>query len=39
MKKIAVVGVQESIGREILSYLAEEGYKPEQVVALEPKSA
>lgn len=24
MKKIAVVGVQESIGREILSYLAEE---------------
>lgn len=39
MKKIAVAGVLESTGREILSLLAEEGYKASEVVALEPRSA
>lgn len=39
MKKIAVVGVMESTGREILSRLAEEGYKPEQIAALEVRAA
>lgn len=39
MRKIAVVGVQEAVGREILSYLAEQGFRVQDVVALEPKSA
>lgn len=39
MTKYAVAGVQESTGREILSYLAEEGVKASDVFALEPKSA
>lgn len=38
MNKIAVVGVQESIGREILSFLEEDGIKAKDVVALEHKS-
>ncbi len=38
MKKIAVIGVQDSIGREILAYLADGGYKPADVAALEPKA-
>lgn len=38
MKKIAVVGVQESIGREILSFLEEDGIKAKDVVALDYKS-
>ncbi len=38
MSKIAVIGVQETIGREILSFLEENAYKPEDVIALEPKS-
>lgn len=38
MSKIAVVGVQENVGREILSFLEENGYKAADVVALEPGS-
>ena len=38
MKDIAVVGVCESIGREVLAFLADGGYKPENVAALEPKA-
>ena len=38
MSKIAVIGVQESVGREILSFLEEDGVKAADVVALEPKS-
>lgn len=38
MSKIAVVGVQETVGREILSFLDENGYKAEDVIALEPNS-
>ncbi len=38
MKKIAVVGVSESIGREILAFLADGGYKPTDVAALENKA-
>lgn len=38
MSKIAVIGVQESIGREILSLIEEDGIKAKDVVALEPKS-
>ncbi len=37
MTKIAVVGVMESVGREILSFLAEDGVKAADVFALEPK--
>lgn len=39
MTKYAVAGVQESAGREILSYLAEEGIASSDVFALETKSA
>ena len=38
MTKIAVAGVQENIGREILSFLDENGYKAADIVALEPKA-
>ncbi len=38
MNKIAVIGVQESIGREILSFLEEDGIKAKDVVALDHKS-
>ena len=38
MTKIAIVGVQENIGREILSFLDENGYKATDIVALEPKA-
>lgn len=38
MKKIAVVGAESSVGREILSFLADGGYKLEDVVALEPRA-
>lgn len=38
MSKIAVIGVQENIGREVLSFLEENGYKAKDIVALEPKS-
>ncbi len=37
MKKIAVIGVTENIGREVLAFLADGGYKPDQVAALEMK--
>ena len=39
MKKIAVVGVLESVGREILADLADEGFSSHAVYALEAKSA
>ena len=38
MKKIAVVGVMESIGREILSFLEEDGISAKDVFAVENKS-
>lgn len=38
MKKIAVAGVLESVGREILAFLDEDGYSAEQIIALEPQS-
>lgn len=39
MKKIAVIGVEEGIGREVLNQLAEQGIKAGDVAALEPRSA
>ncbi len=39
MKKVAVIGVSENIGREVLAYLAEEGFDRRSVFALEAKSA
>lgn len=38
MTKIAIAGVQENIGREILSFLDENGYKASDIVALESKA-
>lgn len=38
MVKIAIAGVQENVGREILSFLDENGYKAADIVALEPKA-
>lgn len=38
MTKIAIAGVQENTGREILSFLNENGYKASEIVALEPKA-
>lgn len=38
MTKIAVIGVMENTGREILNFLAEDGRKPGDIFALEPKS-
>ena len=38
MTKIAIAGVQENIGREILSFLDENGFKAADIVALEPKA-
>ena len=38
MSKIAVVGVTENIGREILTFLYEDGISAEDIIALEPKS-
>ena len=38
MSKIAVVGATENIGREILSFLYEDGIAADDVIALEPKS-
>lgn len=38
MQKIAVVGVMENVGREILTFLEEDGYTAEQVIALEAQS-
>lgn len=39
MPKIAVVGVEENLGKEVLSLLSEQGYKPQDVVALSLRSA
>lgn len=39
MQKVAVIGVEEGIGREVLNLLAEQGTSPKEVVALEPRSA
>lgn len=39
MKKIAVIGVEEGVGREVLNLLAEENVPLGNVVALEPRSA
>lgn len=38
MTKIAVVGVNENIGREILTFLCEDGIAADDIIALEPKS-
>lgn len=38
MVKIAVVGAESSIGREVLNFLADGGYRPADVVALEPRA-
>ena len=38
MTKIAIADVQENIGREILSFLDENGYKASDIVALESKA-
>ena len=38
MKKIAVVGAMENNGREILDLLAEKGYNPQDVFAVENKT-
>ncbi|MBR1605424.1 MAG: aspartate-semialdehyde dehydrogenase [Alphaproteobacteria bacterium] len=38
MTKIAIAGVQGNIGREILSFLDENGYKASDIVALESKA-
>lgn len=38
MKKIAVVGVLETAGREILSLLEEQGYKASEIVAVDIKA-
>lgn len=38
MKKIAVVGAEGSIGREVLGFLADGGYNVADVVALEPRA-
>lgn len=38
MSKIAIVGVQDNIGREVLSFLEEYGIKAGDIVALGPKA-
>jgi len=38
MPKIAVVGVKENAGHEFLTLLAENNIKPQDVIALEPRS-
>lgn len=38
MSKIAIAGVQSNTGREILSFLNENGFKASDIVALEPKA-
>ncbi|MCI5544671.1 MAG: aspartate-semialdehyde dehydrogenase [Azospirillum sp.] len=38
MKKIAVVGAEESIGHEVLSFLADGAYPAENIIALEPRA-
>ncbi len=38
MSKIAVIGVTENVGREILTFLEADGVPADNVIALEPKS-
>jgi len=38
MRKIAIIGVEEGLGREVLNLLAEQGHRPQDVFALEPRS-
>lgn len=38
MKKIAVIGVMESVGREILSFLEEDGFQAEDIFAVDYKA-
>jgi len=38
MNKIAVIGVNDGIGREILAFLADDGWKKENIVALESRA-
>lgn len=39
MAKVAVIGVEEGVGREVLNLLAEQGFKAKDVIAVEPRSA
>ena len=39
MHKIAVIGVEEGLGREVLNLLAEQGVNAKDVYALAPRSA
>ena len=39
MQKVAIIGVEEGVGREVLNLLAENEVKVKDVVALEPRSA
>jgi len=39
MDKIAIIGAMESVGREILGFLADSGVQKSNVFALEPKSS
>ena len=38
MRKIAVVGVEEGLGREVINLLAEQGYRSQDVFAIAPRS-
>ena len=38
MKKVAIVGAEGSIGREILNFLADGGYRLDDVIALESRA-
>ncbi|MBR2033744.1 MAG: aspartate-semialdehyde dehydrogenase, partial [Alphaproteobacteria bacterium] len=39
MHKIAVIGVEEGLGREVLNLLSEQGVNAKDVYALAPRSA
>lgn len=38
MRKIAVIGVEEGLGREVINLLAEQGCRPQDVFAVAPRS-
>ncbi len=38
MTKIAIAGIMESVGREILSFFEEDGFNAKDIIALEPKA-
>ena len=38
MTKVAIVGVKQSMGRELLNILNEKGVAPDDIIALEPKA-